>query len=73
MSQDYHRPRPGGLAGAILDKQASKFNEEEASLLLQWIAGSCFPSSLSYIVSSVSISKERMQILWRSSIYIIYT
>ncbi|GMT05627.1 hypothetical protein PENTCL1PPCAC_27801, partial [Pristionchus entomophagus] len=31
------RPRPGGLAGAILDKQASKFNEEEATLLLEWI------------------------------------
>ncbi|GMS81075.1 hypothetical protein PENTCL1PPCAC_3250 [Pristionchus entomophagus] len=37
MSQDYHRPRPSGLAGAILDKQASKFNEDEASLLLEWI------------------------------------
>ncbi|KAF8383139.1 cpn-4, partial [Pristionchus pacificus] len=37
MSQDYHRPRPGGIAGALLDKQANKFNEDEASLLLQWI------------------------------------
>lgn len=39
MSQDYHRPRPGGIAGALLDKQANKFNEDEASLLLQWIKG----------------------------------
>ncbi|GMR52418.1 hypothetical protein PMAYCL1PPCAC_22613, partial [Pristionchus mayeri] len=37
MSGDYHRPRPSGMAGAILDKQANKYNEEEASLLLQWI------------------------------------
>uniref|UniRef100_A0A7E4V4P6 Calponin-homology (CH) domain-containing protein n=1 Tax=Panagrellus redivivus TaxID=6233 RepID=A0A7E4V4P6_PANRE len=35
----FHRPRPGGLAGAILDKQASKFNEEEAKNLLEWIKG----------------------------------
>ena len=33
----YHRPRPGGLAGSILDKQASKFNEEEAQYILEWI------------------------------------
>ena len=33
----YHRPRPGGLGGAILDKQASKFNEEEAQYILEWI------------------------------------
>ncbi|GMT36342.1 hypothetical protein PFISCL1PPCAC_27639 [Pristionchus fissidentatus] len=38
MNQDYHRPRPHGLAGAVLDKQASKFNEDEAKLLLEWIA-----------------------------------
>uniref|UniRef100_A0A914VWE1 Calponin-homology (CH) domain-containing protein n=1 Tax=Plectus sambesii TaxID=2011161 RepID=A0A914VWE1_9BILA len=38
MSQSYHhRPRPGGLGGAVLDKQASKFNEEEAQNLLEWI------------------------------------
>ncbi|CAD6184705.1 unnamed protein product [Caenorhabditis auriculariae] len=37
MSQNYHRPRPSGMAGAILDKQASKFNDIEASYLLEWI------------------------------------
>ncbi|VDM95446.1 unnamed protein product [Thelazia callipaeda] len=31
------RPRPAGLAGAIRDKQISKFNEEEAKALLEWI------------------------------------
>ncbi|VDM55483.1 unnamed protein product [Angiostrongylus costaricensis] len=35
--QHYHRPRPGGMAGTVLDKQASKFNNEEAEYLLQWI------------------------------------
>ncbi|KAJ1373175.1 hypothetical protein KIN20_035517 [Parelaphostrongylus tenuis] len=35
--QHYHRPRPGGLAGVVLDKQANKFNNEEAEFLLQWI------------------------------------
>ncbi|CAJ0956830.1 unnamed protein product, partial [Mesorhabditis belari] len=39
MSQDYHRPRPHGLAAAVLDKQAGKFNEAEAQLLLEWCAG----------------------------------
>ena len=33
------RARPSGIAGAILDKQANKFNDEEASLILQWISG----------------------------------
>ncbi|CAD5209259.1 unnamed protein product [Bursaphelenchus xylophilus] len=37
MGEYIHRPRPGGLGGAVLDKQASKFNEEEAGYLLQWI------------------------------------
>ncbi|KAE9417321.1 hypothetical protein Angca_006704 [Angiostrongylus cantonensis] len=37
--QHYHRPRPGGMAGTVLDKQASKFNNEEAEYLLQWIQG----------------------------------
>ncbi|CAD5206455.1 unnamed protein product [Bursaphelenchus okinawaensis] len=37
MGEYIHRPRPGGLGGAVLDKQASKFNEEEAANLLQWI------------------------------------
>lgn len=50
MGEYIHRPRPGGLGGAVLDKvslgegaeagrlqQASKFNEEEAHNLLQWI------------------------------------
>ncbi|VDK44234.1 unnamed protein product [Anisakis simplex] len=32
------RPRPAGMAGAIRDKQLSKFNEDEASNLLEWIA-----------------------------------
>ncbi|CAI4224233.1 unnamed protein product [Auanema sp. JU1783] len=39
MEQHYHRPRPSGLAGAVLDKQASKFNENEARFLLEWIKG----------------------------------
>uniref|UniRef100_A0A1I7WZM2 WD_REPEATS_REGION domain-containing protein n=1 Tax=Heterorhabditis bacteriophora TaxID=37862 RepID=A0A1I7WZM2_HETBA len=39
MDQHYHRPRPSGLAGAVLDKQASKFNDEEAGYLLEWIKG----------------------------------
>ncbi|CAJ0573805.1 unnamed protein product, partial [Mesorhabditis spiculigera] len=39
MSQEYHRPRPHGLAAAVLDKQAQKFNEPEAKLLLEWCAG----------------------------------
>uniref|UniRef100_A0AC34RAJ2 Calponin-homology (CH) domain-containing protein n=1 Tax=Panagrolaimus sp. JU765 TaxID=591449 RepID=A0AC34RAJ2_9BILA len=39
MSTYYHRPRPGGLGAAVLDKQASKFNEEEAGYLLEWIKG----------------------------------
>ncbi|KAI6217295.1 Calponin-homology (CH) domain-containing protein [Aphelenchoides besseyi] len=34
-----HRPRPGGLGAVVLDKQASKFNEEEAHYLLEWIKG----------------------------------
>ncbi|PAV74390.1 hypothetical protein WR25_07944 [Diploscapter pachys] len=37
MEQNYRRPRPSGMAGAILDKQASKFNDEEAQFLLEWI------------------------------------
>ncbi|GMR51492.1 hypothetical protein PMAYCL1PPCAC_21687, partial [Pristionchus mayeri] len=37
MAQPYHRPRPNGMAGAIMDKQKSKFNDEEATLLLEWI------------------------------------
>ncbi|CAP37419.2 Protein CBR-CPN-4 [Caenorhabditis briggsae] len=37
MSQSYHRPRPAGMAGAILDKQANKFNDVEAGYLLEWI------------------------------------
>ncbi|KAI6233044.1 Calponin-homology (CH) domain-containing protein [Aphelenchoides fujianensis] len=32
-----HRPRPGGLGASVLDKQVSKFNEEEAHYLLEWI------------------------------------
>ncbi|KAK6731973.1 hypothetical protein RB195_008053 [Necator americanus] len=39
MEQHYHRPRPSGMAGKILDKQASKFNEQEAGYLLEWIKG----------------------------------
>uniref|UniRef100_A0A0N4ZM98 Calponin-homology (CH) domain-containing protein n=1 Tax=Parastrongyloides trichosuri TaxID=131310 RepID=A0A0N4ZM98_PARTI len=39
MSQSYHRPRPHGLAAAVLDKQASKFNEVEGKNLLEWIKG----------------------------------
>ena len=38
-ASDYVRPRPAGMAGAILDKQASKFNDIEASYLLEWIRG----------------------------------
>uniref|UniRef100_A0A0K0FSJ3 Calponin-homology (CH) domain-containing protein n=1 Tax=Strongyloides venezuelensis TaxID=75913 RepID=A0A0K0FSJ3_STRVS len=37
MSQSYHRPRPHGLAAAVLDKQAAKFNEIEGKNLLDWI------------------------------------
>ncbi|KAK6020809.1 hypothetical protein OSTOST_13530 [Ostertagia ostertagi] len=37
--QLYHRPRPGGMAGKILDKQASKFNNEEAQNLMEWVKG----------------------------------
>uniref|UniRef100_A0AAF5I1Q1 Calponin-homology (CH) domain-containing protein n=1 Tax=Strongyloides stercoralis TaxID=6248 RepID=A0AAF5I1Q1_STRER len=37
MSQSYHRPRPHGLAAAVLDKQAAKFNETEGKYLLEWI------------------------------------
>ncbi|KAL3102168.1 hypothetical protein niasHS_003577 [Heterodera schachtii] len=32
-----HRPRPGGMAGAVLDKQKSKYNELEGQYLLEWI------------------------------------
>ncbi|CAJ0594052.1 unnamed protein product [Cylicocyclus nassatus] len=39
MEQHYHRPRPSGMAGKILDKQASKFNDQEAGYLLEWIKG----------------------------------
>ncbi|VDO18736.1 unnamed protein product [Heligmosomoides polygyrus] len=39
MEQHYHRPRPGGLAGKVLDKQANKFNTEEGENLLEWIKG----------------------------------
>ncbi|TKR76151.1 hypothetical protein L596_017339 [Steinernema carpocapsae] len=39
MATHYHRPRPSGMAGAILDKQKSKFNEDEAKNLLEWIQG----------------------------------
>ncbi|WKX89057.1 hypothetical protein Q1695_008590 [Nippostrongylus brasiliensis] len=37
MEQHYHRPRPAGMAGRALDKQANKFNYEEAENLLEWI------------------------------------
>ncbi|XGW21518.1 hypothetical protein V3C99_004463 [Haemonchus contortus] len=37
--QLYHRPRPGGMAGKILDKQANKFNNEEAENLMEWMKG----------------------------------
>ncbi|KAK0426219.1 hypothetical protein QR680_009595 [Steinernema hermaphroditum] len=37
MASGYHRPRPSGMAGAILDKQKAKFNEKEAKNLLEWI------------------------------------
>uniref|UniRef100_A0A914CNA9 Calponin-homology (CH) domain-containing protein n=1 Tax=Acrobeloides nanus TaxID=290746 RepID=A0A914CNA9_9BILA len=37
MASDYHRPRPAGVAGAIMDKQAAKFNEQEAHNLLEWV------------------------------------
>uniref|UniRef100_A0A914I6M0 Calponin-homology (CH) domain-containing protein n=1 Tax=Globodera rostochiensis TaxID=31243 RepID=A0A914I6M0_GLORO len=32
-----HRPRPGGMAGAVLDKQKSKYNDLEGQYLLEWI------------------------------------
>jgi len=32
-----HRPRPSGLGGAVLDKQASKYNDLEGQYLLEWI------------------------------------
>ncbi|KAH7728358.1 CPN-4 protein [Aphelenchoides avenae] len=35
--QHFHRPRPGGLGAAILDKQASKYNDMEGQYILEWI------------------------------------
>jgi len=37
MTSYVHRPRPAGLGAVVLDKQASKFHEEEAHYLLEWI------------------------------------
>lgn len=31
------RPRGYGIAGAVLEKQLSKFNQAEAALLLEWV------------------------------------
>uniref|UniRef100_A0AC35TGM7 Calponin-homology (CH) domain-containing protein n=1 Tax=Rhabditophanes sp. KR3021 TaxID=114890 RepID=A0AC35TGM7_9BILA len=39
MNQDYHRPRGHGLQAQVMDKQAAKFNEEEAKNILEWIQG----------------------------------
>ncbi|KAI1708602.1 calponin homology (CH) domain-containing protein [Ditylenchus destructor] len=35
--QNVRRQRPAGVAGAILDKQASKYNDLEGHYLLEWI------------------------------------
>uniref|UniRef100_A0A183CTZ4 Calponin-homology (CH) domain-containing protein n=1 Tax=Globodera pallida TaxID=36090 RepID=A0A183CTZ4_GLOPA len=42
-----HRPRPGGMAGSVLDKQKSKYNDLEGQYLLEWINQQVKDSELS--------------------------